>query len=698
MKKIVIIEQDSIVSNTMRKTLEKYKEEKIRVDIFSSLDAFRDKYVSGDVYALQNSEVEDPQIPMQLGTHEAHFEIDIIAIADEFLGTSPAAGIDFLVQKMQELELSSAERPCRFMILGYYYDDLHLQDYIQNSVVDFLFKPLDEQLLLQKFEVAFKLGQKIEPSFLAKASIKEPIAIGKQGKIEELSEFGLAIRNPKPIKPGQFARFYSKVFFCKESPSLLARCYMNIPHPEYPGEFLVYFSYFGIRREQLLHVRKTMQRDTALKKSYFHNEAIGSAPTSDNSSTEKHIVVIDNDPSTARSIEEIYKANFNKVKVHAFTGYTNFMAQLNEAKRYKNPLDEFNKLHGLGIYSQVAKVKKKKKKKDAPETPTLSERYRAVPMEDRFQFEINKEDQKMFRMELSSHQDYDCFGYSLAEMKENGEIWRSFVHEYSREEFEEFLEICMAGQQGRIEIWGQSKDSSPARLRVEAKPKPRSVQLSIMDISHQYRHEANRGDKDRLGKIFAIYMDGAMIRSEDKPAFLQNLRSAVKKAGLKPDKRKTKINIIGMEGTDTRAGKFEFEEVDDFFYRPIDRNLLLQKMLLYVFPFEDEIAHIQLDYFQNSHSSVLSTDVEMIEVSEHGIGIRYKIPFKEGTFMRFISQIFYLDNGDPLIGRCYYSEKEEDGSDYISYFEFFGVTDEVFKRIRVWIRESYIRNKQKSSA
>ena len=66
--------------------------------------------------------------------------------------------------------------------------------------------------------------------------------------------------------------------------------------------------------------------------------------------------------------------------------------------------------------------------------------------------------------------------------------------------------------------------------------------------------------------------------------------------------------------------------------------------------------------------------------------------------MRFISKIFYLDNGDPLIGRCYFSEKEEESETYVSFFEFFGVTDEVFKRIRVWIRENYVQNKNKNSA
>ena len=274
----------------------------------------------------------------------------------------------------------------------------------------------------------------------------------------------------------------------------------------------------------------------------------------------------------------------------------------------------------------------------------------------------------------------------------------AFIHDHSKEEFDEFIEVSMAGQQGRIDVWGISKDTSPARIRVEARHKANSIQLSISDITHQYRPEKQKHAKNQLGKIYAIYLDGALIRSDDKPEFMRNLRKMINKSGLKPDRKKVKIIILGLEDGESRSSKFEFEETDDFFYRPIDRSLVKEKMMLYVFPFEDETSHIQLDYFKNSQNSVLSTDVQMVEVSEHGIAIRYKIPFKEGTYMRFISKIFYLDNGDPLIGRCYFSEKEEESETYLSFFEFFGVTDEVFKRIRVWIRENYVQNKNKNSA
>ena len=171
MKKIVVIEQDTIVSNIMLKTMEMYKEEKVRVDIFQSMDAFGDKYIKGDRSSLQSSESPDPDLPCMVSAEEIHKEIDIIAITDEFLGEDPKQGIEFILNKMNELGLSTKDRPTRLMILGYYYEDLHLQDYEQTGVVDFLFKPLDQQLLLQKIEIAFKLGDKIEPSYLAKALI-----------------------------------------------------------------------------------------------------------------------------------------------------------------------------------------------------------------------------------------------------------------------------------------------------------------------------------------------------------------------------------------------------------------------------------------------------------------------------------------------------------------------------------------------
>lgn len=704
MKKIIIVEQDTIVSNGLLKTMEDFSGEKIRIDVFSSMDDFNKKYFESDTSTLDDSEIVTESTKSFLSEKEIHKDVDLLIIASEFLGESAASGIEFLLNKFRENKFSKKKNPTQLMVLGYYYEDLHLKHYEHHGVVDFLFKPVDAQLFLQKLEIAFNLGKKVETSYLAKANIEEPISIGKLGKIEELSEFGLAIRNPRPIKPGQFARFYSKVFFCAESPSLLARCYMNTPHPEAPNEFLSYFSYFGIRREQLLNIRKEMHKDTKLEKSHIHSDAIHAMELVDNSKVKKDIVVIDNDPTSLGFIKEVYEGAFKNVEVHGFNSYTSFVQQVLNAQSQKNPLDEFNKLHRLGIYSQMdqevekktKKKKKKKKKEEEGEGPKLSERYRAVPVEDKLVIEFDKEEKQLFRVSMESGKAYNCFGYTFEKLKEEKELWRSFIHEYSVEEFDEFLEISIAGQQGRMDFWGISEDTSPARIRIEAQNKPNSIQFTISDITHIYKPDKKNAGKGTFKKIYAIYLDGGMIRSDDKNQFLSNLKNMIKKAGLKPNRRKIKVNILGLEDGETRSSNYELDEVDDFFYRPLDRSLIMQKMMLYIFPFEEEISQNHLEYFSNSHDVVLSTYVGMKEVSEHGIAIQYKIPFKEGTFMRFISKIFYLDNGDPLIGRCYFSEKMKDGDEYISYFEFFGVTDEVFKRIRVWIRESYVESKQAS--
>ena len=77
MKKVVIIEQDNIVSNLMLKTMEMYTEEKIRVDIFSSMDAFAEKYIDGDRGKFSSSESPDPELPHLLKDDEIHKEIAI---------------------------------------------------------------------------------------------------------------------------------------------------------------------------------------------------------------------------------------------------------------------------------------------------------------------------------------------------------------------------------------------------------------------------------------------------------------------------------------------------------------------------------------------------------------------------------------------------------------------------------------------
>ncbi|MFK8138482.1 MAG: hypothetical protein AB8E15_08990 [Bdellovibrionales bacterium] len=685
MKKIILIETDPTIANSMVKTVEAM-EETVRIDSFANLLDFKTKYFQSENKHAMKKPEEDAKLPTLLSEEEGFDQIDFIICSEDVVEGVPRAFIENICQQVAAYKIAPAEDTTKLIMTGYFNDDLHLEDYENIFIVDYIFKPMDQQLLKQKLEVAFNLGEKLDPSFLATANINEPIAIGKTSKIEEISEFGLAIRNPRPIKPGQFARFYSKVFFCKTSPSLLGRCYMNIPHPGYKGQFLCYFSYFGIRREQLLGVRKHMQLDKNLAASNVHQEALDSVETRDNTKKKKDIIVIDNDQDSASKIEEVYKENMSNVVIHSFKTYTGFLKALQSSKDSTNVLDEFYKEHGLGPHQ-------KKKKANDENAPLLTERYRGVPQGDTLEIEIKKEGLDLQRIQLESNADYNVFGHTIEELKADPQLWRSIIHDSSEQEFEEFIDYCSAGQNSRMNMWAVSKDTSPAWIKIEIKNKPGALTLKIIDISEQYK--PNPKQQEKLDKVYAIYIDGTAVRG-NPDEFMEGLREKIKKAGLKPKKKKLKIAILGVEDGTTRSSRFEFASVDDFFYRPLDRKLILQKIKLYMFPFEKELDSKKLSYFTNSHNAILSTHVQMKEVSEHGITIKYKIPFKEGTFMRFISTTFYMDNGDPIIGRCYFSEQMEgdDSSFYLSYFEFFGVTDEVFKRIRVWIRENYIESKQ----
>lgn len=63
--------------------------------------------------------------------------------------------------------------------------------------------------------------------------------------------------------------------------------------------------------------------------------------------------------------------------------------------------------------------------------------------------------------------------------------------------------------------------------------------------------------------------------------------------------------------------------------------------------------------------------------------------------VRFFSPIF-IPRSEGIIGRCLMSEQIGKGEKayFACHFMFFGMSDELFHRIRKWIREDYVQGKE----
>lgn len=93
----------------------------------------------------------------------------------------------------------------------------------------------------------------------------------------------------------------------------------------------------------------------------------------------------------------------------------------------------------------------------------------------------------------------------------------------------------------------------------------------------------------------------------------------------------------------------------------------------------------------------VANPVEITEISEAGLVMKYYRAIGIGSFREFILwRPDELENPE-IIGTVNYSEPNKDGDKGVfNHFVFFGMKDYYLKHIRLWLREAYIKAKDKS--
>jgi hypothetical protein len=89
--------------------------------------------------------------------------------------------------------------------------------------------------------------------------------------------------------------------------------------------------------------------------------------------------------------------------------------------------------------------------------------------------------------------------------------------------------------------------------------------------------------------------------------------------------------------------------------------------------------------------------VELVEMSEAGLVIRYERDLPVGTFRRFVLWQ-PMEAGLPILtGRCYLTQPDTSKpGTFITYFAYFGMSDHEIKHVRLWMLDNYIQAKSKN--
>lgn len=132
----------------------------------------------------------------------------------------------------------------------------------------------------------------------------------------------------------------------------------------------------------------------------------------------------------------------------------------------------------------------------------------------------------------------------------------------------------------------------------------------------------------------------------------------------------------------------------DVFFTILDKGYVLKKLLVQHPKLLNKEATTVTDVIDNRTLKV-ANPVEITQISEAGLVIKYYRGISIGAFREFILWRPEELETPEIIGTVNFSEKEKGADFFTNHFVFFGMKDYFLKHIRLWLREAYIKTKEK---
>ena len=629
--------------------------------------------------------------------NDAFYRLLIVDL--DLFATSAKDAIEWThkVKKIMSDKLRSDPlQPVKVLFLAFDGGTFKVDDFRDQIVDDLILKPLDRSVFLQKVEILTSDDPGLRPTFLFRQKTDVIIEIGKDAVVDEISEFAVAIRNPAALASGVFASIHCSVLGPGDLSRVIGRVYRSEPHPSIRGQFLVRFGFFGLRSEQLNHLKKFIRDRQPPPR---HRMPVLPIADNDPSTPFNRAAVIDMNFDVFTDIQTTLKDHFVGVQTTHFLSYGRLLGAL--SMFYPSP--------------PSAVVPAGQAKSGAPSASAHKDLeifddahpFRAWTSKDSLVVVVLSTNLELLRFETSLPSGHIVFGRTRLEWNERPQDFFASLDPQDLAEFQEMVSYAGSGGTGRSYL--KMKDQSRRIYFIEAEATLLNPEEG--DEASQIQIELKQIDKDgylknsshsqaaekpiEAGELLfdAIFIDVNLIRGEIESWF-EGLNQAYLKAGiLYPGAPMPKIILLAEEGSRIQPEQYRKKMISDFLYKPLDRRAFSFKAKTSV---DDFIPRKEPDvppFVRSELPTKLAKDAKMEELSEYGLSIIHPTRFRKGAMMRFFSPL--LGGGvDGVLGRCTYCEQTKDKEvSFVCHFMFFGTPDENLKRIRTWIREDYVHSK-----
>ena len=647
MKYIYVLEDDPKLQIQIYESLRK-TEPQAQIRYFTSLEIFQ-KWLAialkeGQKSLFSGGEKLESDPGQITASSDPSDELLLLISKEEWLGSRYLTLIKKTIDTFIRKNICTKEDPTRMIITAFENPDFDLKLVEDPIISNVIFKPFDELILQQHLHFALKGHHPASQSFVHKVQTAQEVEMTKEAQMEAVGDIGFVTRSPREVKVGQIAKYYGDVFKSKGRTHVMGRCVACEPHPDLPGEFRLWFSFFGIPSWQITDIRKNMVKRNEIE--FSANSPFKPQPM------QKEWVILDTDKDRIAKFKKILSQTAD-AQVKVFNTFENFFFQ-SDPSAIENTRKESAWLDALKI------------------TLVLDSRGDVLK-------KVYPEDQEGKKV----------FGENFAEFKRAS--FHSKLHEISLATLKNWIAAGVADQELLlVQNHGQFFTLKVLSFRKKVEGVETLIELEVSEANLEERTKwfALRFPTPQSSHAILI---GEDFLYQEKLGYWEEFVSAAKE-------KKNTPRFFGLykQVPDEKFVR-KLNWIEDIYENGNEPAYIERKLR---WRGNNPEVSGGNSAFLNSCKELIrvANPVSIAELSEASLIVNYQRAIEKGAFRKFVlSQT--AETFSEYRATCNYSaEHPTEKGMFQAHFVFFGITDGHLKSIRVWILENYVLSKQEDGA
>jgi hypothetical protein len=506
-----------------------------------------------------------------------------------------------------------------------------------------IFKPFDVLILQQHLHFALKGHHPGSEAFVHAMQVKQQVEMIKEVQMEAVSDTGFVTRSPRKIEVGKISKYYGEVFRGRTRIYVMGRCLLCLPHPEFKDEFQVWFTYMGLPNFQVSDIRRSMiqRNEIEFSANSFRRPA----------QAQSNWVILDPNPLRAQKWKDLLFNQF-KVTSEIISSFESFFFQIDPAGADQNQKEK--------AWTEAGSIK----------------------------LTLDAKNHQVIKVEPESVKTTKILGLSWAEL-ENKPV-PHLLGPKSQSLWEPWIQKgCVSPETFLIQSNGNNfLLKAMLDLTVPANEEVRVIEL--FELGPQEKTIWYDQNYPNPLKSFCLVISSEFVKEEKIPFWVELIKNA------KTKQLHVRVIVLFEKAPDEKMVRL-LDWVEDLFDDSNELPYIERKLRWHYFGEPKE--KMPMPFLSASKEMIQAANpVEIAEISEAGIVINYSRSISLGAFRKFV----FPDNESNSIlefsTSCnYFSDHPTEKEQFQNHFVFFGITDVYLKKIRLWILENYVQNKQKEN-